>query len=77
MALVVRTVRTFADRLQECDRVLIVLHSANGQVVRRRFLQGSSESAGPHFQSDADLSRIVFGEVNTGLLKSLLYFEDG
>ena len=37
----------------------------------------SSESSGPYFQSDADLSRIVFSEVNTGLLKSLLYFEDG
>src|SRR5262245_15944404 len=35
-----------------------------------------SESSGPHFQSDADLSRIVFGEVNAGLFKSLLYFED-
>jgi hypothetical protein len=27
-------------------------------------------------QSDADLSGITFGEVNTGVLKSSLYFED-
>jgi hypothetical protein len=30
-----------------------------------------------HVQSDAYLSGIVFGEANTGLLKSFLYFEDG
>ena len=41
------------------------------------FIQRTSKSSGPHFKSDADLSRIVFSEVNTGLLKSLLYFEDG
>lgn len=29
------------------------------------------------FQSDADLSVMVFGEVNAGLLKSFLNFEDG
>jgi hypothetical protein len=30
-----------------------------------------------HLQPDADLSGIIFGEVNTGLLKSSLYFVDG
>ena len=30
----------------------------------------------PFFQSDANLSGITFGEVNAGLLKSFLYFED-
>jgi len=34
-------------------------------------------SSGLHFQSDADLSGIVFSEVNAGLLKSFLFFEDG
>ena len=29
------------------------------------------------FQSDADLSVMVFGEVNAGLFKCFLYFEDG
>jgi hypothetical protein len=28
------------------------------------------------FQSDAKLSEIIFDEVNAGLLKSFLYFED-
>jgi hypothetical protein len=38
-----------------------------------RIIKGSSR---PHFQPDADLSGI-FGEMNTGVLKSFLYFEDG
>src|SRR5262245_4885216 len=40
------------------------------------FAERSSESSGPHFQSDADLSRIVFSEVNAGLLKRFLNFDD-
>jgi hypothetical protein len=36
-----------------------------------------SESSGPYFQSDADFFAVVFGEVNAGLLKGFLYFEDG
>jgi len=35
-----------------------------------RIIKGSSR---PHFQPDADLSGI-FGEMNTGVLKSFLYF---
>jgi len=35
------------------------------------------ESSSPYFQLDADLSVIAFGEVNAGLLKGFLYFEDG
>jgi len=34
------------------------------------------ESSRPHFQSDADLTSIIFDEMNTGLLKSFLYFDD-
>jgi len=37
-------------------------------------IKGSSR---PHFQPNADLSAIVFREMDTGLLKSFLYFEDG
>jgi hypothetical protein len=35
------------------------------------------ESSRSDFQPDADLSGIVFREMNTGLLESFLYFEDG
>jgi hypothetical protein len=35
------------------------------------------ESSDPYFQSDADLSGIVLGEVNARLLKGFLYFDDG
>ena len=41
------------------------------------FIQRTSKSSGPHFKSDADLSRIVFSEVNAGLLEGFLYFDDG
>jgi hypothetical protein len=34
------------------------------------------ESSRPHFQSDADLTVIIFDEMNTGLLESFLYFDD-
>jgi hypothetical protein len=34
-------------------------------------------SSSPYFQSDPDLSVVVFSEVNAGLLKGFLYFEDG
>jgi hypothetical protein len=37
--------------------------------------QGKSISS-PYFQSDANLSGVIFHEVNAGLLKSFLYFED-
>jgi hypothetical protein len=37
----------------------------------------SRESSCPHFQPNADLSGIVFYEVNAGLLKRFLYFDDG
>lgn len=33
-------------------------------------------SSRPHFQPDADLPGIIFGEMNAGLLKSFLYFDD-
>ena len=36
-------------------------------------IKGSSR---PHFQPNADLSAIVFREMDTGLLKSFLYFKD-
>jgi len=38
-----------------------------------RTIKGSSR---PHFQPDADLSGIIFGEMNAGLLESFLYFDD-
>ena len=50
-----------------------------GRVGRKepcRFDLRSRESSRPHFQSDADLSGIVFREMDAGVLKSLLYFED-
>src|SRR6266446_7006334 len=40
------------------------------------FTPRSTDSSGFHFQSDANLARIVFSEVNAGLLESFLYFED-
>jgi hypothetical protein len=40
-------------------------------------LHGSRRSSRPHFQPDANLSGIVFDEMNAGLLESFLYFEDG
>jgi hypothetical protein len=33
-------------------------------------------SSRPHFQPNADLPGIIFGEMNAGLLKSFLYFDD-
>jgi hypothetical protein len=49
----------------------------NGSLDVIRFGPSLSESSSPYFQSDADLSVIVLGEVNAGLLKGFLYFEDG
>jgi hypothetical protein len=34
------------------------------------------ESSRPHFEPDADLSGIIFGEMNASLLESFLYFDD-
>jgi hypothetical protein len=31
----------------------------------------------PYFHPNPDLSRIVFGEVNAGLLEGFLYFDNG
>jgi hypothetical protein len=33
-------------------------------------------SSRPHFEPDADLSGIIFGEMNASLLESFLYFDD-
>jgi hypothetical protein len=45
--------------------------------VRRRFdTEDQRESSRSDFQPDADLSGIVFDEMNTGLLESFLNFED-
>jgi hypothetical protein len=38
--------------------------------------RGAAALSRPHFQPDADLSRIIFDEMNAGLLKSFLYFDD-
>ena len=40
-------------------------------------LPWSRAVTGTFFQSDTDLFIATFGEVNTGLFKSSLYFEDG
>ena len=46
-------------------------------MVRRCFdAEDHKESSRSNFQPDADLSGIVFDEMNTGLLESFLYFED-
>jgi hypothetical protein len=45
-------------------------------VFRCPFGPSLGQSSGLYFQSDADLSGIVFGEVNAGLLKSFLDFDD-
>jgi hypothetical protein len=39
--------------------------------------RGPAALSRPHFQPDADFSGIIFGEMNAGLLKSFLYFDDG
>jgi hypothetical protein len=39
--------------------------------------RGSRKSSRPHFQPNADLSGIIFDEMNTGVLESFLYFDDG
>ena len=39
-------------------------------------VRGREESSRLHFQPNADLSGIIFREMDAGLLKSLLYFED-
>jgi hypothetical protein len=49
-----------------------LLERKRGTTVLSRY-----ESSGPYFQSDADLSGIIFNEVNTDLFKSFLYFDDG
>src|SRR5262245_50748295 len=36
----------------------------------------ATESPHPYFQSDANLSSIILDEMNAGLLKSFLYFDD-
>jgi hypothetical protein len=41
------------------------------------FLSELGDLSGPYFQADANLSGIVVGKVNAGLLKGFLYFEDG
>jgi hypothetical protein len=47
-----------------------------GQIVFRcPFGPSLGQSLG-HFQSDIDLSGIVFSEVDAGLFKSFLYFDD-
>ena len=81
--------RAFLDRLLQsyapASTVLVDEFDAggfrpteNGWIVRFIVFGPSlSESSSPYFQSDADLSVIVFGELNAGLLKGFLYFEDG
>jgi len=44
---------------------------------RRLVAEDQRRSTHPYFQTDANLSSIIFDEMNAGLLESLLYFEDG
>jgi len=43
---------------------------------RRLVAEHQRRSTHPDFQTDANLSSIILDEMNTGLLKSFLYFDD-